>query len=144
SPSGKAILTASADQVVRLWDRGSGKLLAPFKQHSESVVRAMFIDGGRLTLSASRDSVLKLWPLKKFEDLTVAAAVPDGATTPTSVQVPVVPPLKPVETISIGGTGGNLILSPNRKWLFLLNRTDGQLIQIDTSTLKVTRKLKLP
>jgi WD40 repeat protein/mono/diheme cytochrome c family protein len=143
APSGKAILTASADQTVRLWDRGSGKLLAPFKQHAAAVVRAAFIDGGRLTISAGRDSVLKLWPLKKFEDLTVVAATPDGPTVPTSVQAPVIPPLKPIETISIGGTIGNLILSPNRKWLFLLNRTDGHLVQIDTSTLKVTRKLKL-
>src|SRR5262249_59443166 len=112
------------------------KLLARFKQHSEWGVRAMFIDGGRLTLSASRDSVLKLWPLKKFEDLTVAAAVPDGATTPTSVQVPVVPPLKPVETISIGGTGGNLILSPNCQWVFPLHPTHRQPNPIYTTPLK--------
>jgi hypothetical protein len=40
----------------------------------------------------------------------------------------------------VGGTIGNLVLSPYKKWLYCVNRTTDKLVQIDASTLKQTRE----
>lgn len=141
SPSGKALLSAGADWSVKLWDLASRAVVGKFEKHADSVVTARFIESGRQTLSASRDGAVKYWPLKKFEALTVAAT--NGTSEAPYVSATPPAALKPARVISIGGTIGNLVLSPNRRWLFLLNRTSGALLQIDATTLKVTRELDL-
>lgn len=142
APSGKALLTAGSDQIVQLWDLVTRKVVGKFDKHADALVAARFIEGGRQTLSASRDGVVKYWPLKKFENLVLATAN-EPAFPPSSNATPQLTILNPIQTIPIGGTIGNLVISPNRRWLFLLNRTNGSLVQIDTSTLKATRELDL-
>jgi WD40 repeat protein/mono/diheme cytochrome c family protein len=141
APSGKALLTAGADQLVKLWDLGTRTAVGKFDKHADAIVAARFIDGGQQTLSASRDGAVKYWPLKKFEALVVAVdKEPDVVIPGAKPQAA----LTPLTTVPIGGTIGNMVLSPNRRWLFLLNRTSGELLQIDTTTMKVTRTLDLP
>jgi WD40 repeat protein len=144
APSGRVALTAGADRTVQLWGLEVGKLLATFRQHTEPVVRVAFIDGGRQTVSISRDGAIKFWPLKKFEALTVAksAEQPGAGSNTSSTPEPAV--LKPSAVIPLGATLGNLTLSPNRKWLFVLDRTNGELVQIDAGAFKVTKRLSLP
>ena len=138
APSGKAILSGAADHTVRLWERGSGKELAVFSKHADSLARVAFIDEGKQTLSVSRDGAVKYWPLKKFEALVTAPVAELPAVPKTEQRVEA---LKPIAVIPINGTIGNLTLSPNRKWLFLLNRTSSRLTQIDSNSLKVTHEL---
>src|SRR5207244_2100775 len=95
------------------------------------------------TVSVSRDGAVKLWPLKKFESLVVSTTPVADNQAPVAHATGSPQLLKPVAVIPINGTIGNLVLSPNRKWLFLLNRTTSTLIQIDTNSLKVARDLWL-
>jgi WD40 repeat protein len=46
---------------LRLWDLNSGKEIAAFHQHTQPIVAAAFLSGGRQTLSVSRDAVVRLW-----------------------------------------------------------------------------------
>lgn len=141
APSGKALLTAGVDHAVKLWDLSSRTMVGTFDKHADAIVSARFVDGGRQTLSASRDGVVKIWPLQKFAALVVAAVEPVVAPIPDAKPQSA---LAATQVIPVGGTIGNLLMSPNRRWLFFLNRTSGELWQIDTTTLKVTRQLDLP
>src|SRR5262249_9599030 len=98
--------------------------------------------GGKQTLSISRDAVIKPWSLAKFESLVVAAD-PVSTNAPSNGGLSE-RPMKPTAVISVGGTIGNLTLSTNRKWLFFLNRTSNQLVQVDAATLKAARTWDLP
>jgi DNA-binding beta-propeller fold protein YncE len=141
SPSGKAILTAGADRSVRLWDAAASKLLARFDRHAQTLVRASFLLGGRQTLSISRDGVTRPWPLTKFLDRVVAA---DAKSPPATMAASPSPVWKPVAVIPIGGTIGNLALSPNGKWLYLIDRSNGRLVQINTATGKESAEWPVP
>ena len=55
----------------------------------------------------------------------------------------VAPPLRPAAVIPIGGTVGALHLSPNRKWLYALNVTDGKLVKIDALADRRVGELRL-
>ncbi len=144
SPDGRRVLSGSADATVRLWDVETGKALRDFRKHAESVVDVMFLDEGRATLSASRDANVRIWRLEK----------PPTSPTPNLYDPPVVSPnpspapaaaieLKPSAVIPIGGTVGALHLSPNRKWLFVLNVTDGKLVKIDAQADRRSGELRL-
>ena len=53
SPDGARILTASDDKTAKLWDAGSGKLIASFA-HQHAVNHAAFSPDGARILTASR------------------------------------------------------------------------------------------
>ena len=73
SPDGNQILTASGDGTVNLfaasegtahlWDT-SGKLLAVFRGHKQSVTSAVFSPDGRQILTTSFDRTARLWDTK--------------------------------------------------------------------------------
>jgi WD40 repeat protein/energy-coupling factor transporter ATP-binding protein EcfA2 len=63
SPDGQSILTASADNTARLWNR-NGQLLAELKGHTDSVYSASFSPDGQSILTASADNTARLWNLK--------------------------------------------------------------------------------
>ncbi|HET9378743.1 MAG TPA: hypothetical protein VFO40_27475, partial [Chthoniobacterales bacterium] len=87
SPDGARILTASWDRTARLWDGGSGKLLATF-QHESEVRSAVFGPDGMRILTANADKTARLWDggsgklLATFQhesEVTSAVFSPDGA-----------------------------------------------------------------
>ncbi len=144
APSGKALLTASTDRSVRLWDIEGNNQAGRFDQHGTVVIQASFINGGRQTMSASRDSAIKAWGLSKQKDLVLAST---AAITTTNAQAPkptIAATLKSIGTLAADGTIGNLVLSPNKKWLFYINRTTDKLIQVDAASLKQTREWPMP
>jgi WD40 repeat protein len=59
APDGGRILTASSDNMARLWDR-DGKPLATLQGHTDAVTSAVFAPGGRI-LTASSDNMARLW-----------------------------------------------------------------------------------
>jgi WD40 repeat protein len=142
APSGNALLSASADHSLRLWDIAGGKQVGKFDKHADAIIRGSFVNGGKQTLSISRDSVIKPWSLAKFEPLVVAVESVTTSATANGGSADAV--LKPAAVIPVGGTIGNMMMSPNRKWLFLLNRSSDQLVQVDTATAKVMRTWNLP
>jgi WD40 repeat protein len=75
APDGGRILTASSDNMARLWDR-DGKPLATLQGHTGTVYSAVFaLDGGRI-LPPSEDNTARLWDRDGKPLATVFA--PDG------------------------------------------------------------------
>ncbi|MFT3717311.1 KGGVGR-motif variant AAA ATPase [Pseudorhodoferax sp.] len=60
SPDGQTVLTASADNTARLWDR-SGQVLAELRGHTDPVWHAAFSPDGQTVLTASWDKTARLW-----------------------------------------------------------------------------------
>jgi WD40 repeat protein len=87
SPDGRRLATASDDQMARLWDARTGKLLAVLG-HDEEVVRVAFSPDGRRLVTASYDGTARIWdaqtgkaladPLKHQGPVVFAAFSPDG------------------------------------------------------------------
>jgi WD40 repeat protein len=64
---GKWVLTAGADNTVRLWDTAQKKdAVAIFRKHGVPVVSAAFLSNGTQTLSGDRDMTLIPWKIEKF------------------------------------------------------------------------------
>ena len=144
APSGKALLTASTDRSVRLWDIDGNNQAGRFDQHGTVVIKASFINGGAQTMSASRDSAIKAWGLSKHKHLVLASVATNAPSSVQSPARPDRPALKPIGKLAAGGTIGNLVLSPNKKWLYYINRTTDKLIQVDAANLKATREWPMP
>jgi WD40 repeat protein len=134
---GNWALTGSSDSTVRLWQTATGKELGKFTKHVEPVVQVAFLNNGKQTLSGSRDNALLLWNIEKF--------YPAPAVDPKKEYPVKEPPTINVSgAISVDGTIGKLILSPNKKWLFYLDRSNNKIGQIDAPNFKSpteTRKL---
>ena len=134
---GNWALSGGSDSVVRLWQTATGKELGKFTKHAEPLVQVAFLDNGKQTLSGSRDNAQLLWSIEKF--YPAPKVDPKNANPPASQQIE----LKPAAVVPINGTVGSMLLSPNRKWLFYLDVTNGKLGQIEAATGKQTKTLKV-
>jgi WD40 repeat protein len=63
SPDNKQILSASADNTVKLWNL-EGKVLDTFQGHSDSVFSASFSHADQKIVTASADNTVRLWNSK--------------------------------------------------------------------------------
>jgi WD40 repeat protein/mono/diheme cytochrome c family protein len=139
SPDGKQALSGASDATVRLWDVGSSKQLKVFRKHTEPLVAVGFIDNGTQTLSVSRDAAVQVWRLGQ-----VRTSEPPRAPRPADPPAPAAAvEIKPTAVISAGGTIGGMHLSPDRRWLFYLNLTEGKVAKVDTQTLRHEKVLRL-
>jgi WD40 repeat protein len=127
----KRVLTGGADATVRLW-QVDGKELRVFRKHAEPVVAVAFAPDGTSTLSGSRDAVVHPWSIG-------AAAIvkpPTGASVPRIGEKDDLLPLKPEAALSVGGTVGQLLLSPDRKALYYLNLTNAVVGKVQAGSLR--------
>ncbi len=140
SPDGKQVLSGGTDTTVRLWDAHTGGELRRFRRHAAPVLGVAFAPDGRSTLSAGNDSGVLVWGLVQGR----AGQGTDVAPTPERVgegaprQV-----LKPARVLPSGGTVANLMLSPNRRWLYYLNADAGRLVRVDTNTFERAGEVNL-
>jgi DNA-binding beta-propeller fold protein YncE len=149
SRDGRYILTGGSDATVRLWEAAGGQLLREFRKHTDPVVAVAFMAGSQ-TLSSSRDAVVHAWEISKpLRPSRGSGSVgprsgrlPPGADTPDS-PADELTVLRPEAVIPVGGTLGELILSPDRSALYYLNLTDSVLGRLDTRTFRRDRTLKL-
>jgi dipeptidyl aminopeptidase/acylaminoacyl peptidase len=63
SPDGSRIVTASADNTVRVWDATTDAALARLSWHTEWVVSAAFSPDGSRIVSASWDKTARIWQI---------------------------------------------------------------------------------
>jgi WD40 repeat protein len=78
SPDGRRVLTGSDDRTARVWDAGSGALLAVFLGHEEGVSAVAFSADGQRALTVSETSV-RLW------DVALLAEPPRHPLRPVAV-----------------------------------------------------------
>ena len=94
SPDGKRIVSASADNTVRIWDVETGKEIRKFEKHTDQVNSAAFSPDGKRIVSASDDKTVRIWnaetgeEIHRFEeysnDVRSAAFSPDGKLVVTA------------------------------------------------------------
>jgi serine/threonine protein kinase/WD40 repeat protein len=65
SLDGKRLISAGADQTLRLWDTSTWQELATIRGHGDEVHAAVFSPNGRFALSGSKDGQLLFWDLDK-------------------------------------------------------------------------------
>ena len=94
SPDGEYILTASADQTARLWEKASGRHIMTYRGHEDWVRSAVFSPDGQYILTASKDKTARLWETASSKNtltyrghkgrITSAVFSPDGEHILTS------------------------------------------------------------
>ncbi|KAK9849360.1 hypothetical protein MYU51_014667 [Penicillium brevicompactum] len=61
SPDGRLLASSSNDNIVRLWDTATGRLVQTFNGHSDWVLSVGFSPDGSQLASGSMDRTIKLW-----------------------------------------------------------------------------------
>ncbi|HEX7836373.1 MAG TPA: AAA family ATPase, partial [Kofleriaceae bacterium] len=64
TPDGRRVVSASRDKTLKVWDLGTGALLATLEGHADDVTACAVTPDGRCVVSASRDKTLKVWDLE--------------------------------------------------------------------------------
>jgi hypothetical protein len=90
SPDGKTLASGGRDELVTLWDAGSGKKIATLRGHDRPVSALVFTPDGKGLASASWDHTIKLWDPSTGRELGTLrghldairclAVAPDGKT----------------------------------------------------------------
>ena len=90
SPDGKTALSGSADNMVKLWDLATGRVIRSLEGHSETVASVAYSPDGKTALSGSHNKTVRLWDLATgreirkceghSEGVTSVAFSPDGKT----------------------------------------------------------------
>jgi WD40 repeat protein len=85
---GRFLVTASQDELVRLWDLHTGSRIASLRGHTDTVTTARFSPDDSQILTASADHTARLWEVATLEEIMVfqghtgkvtsAAFSPDG------------------------------------------------------------------
>ncbi len=132
---GLRVLTGGGDATVRLWQAATGKELRLFRKHEGPLVAVAFSPSGQRTLSGSRDAVIHLWKVG-----------PPPAAPPPPPPSPSTRParkewvdLEPQARLSVGGTVGKLLLAPDGRTLYYLDRTGSLVGKVESATLKLLK-----
>src|SRR4029077_3528715 len=62
-PDGRHVVSASADQTLKVWELASGRAVVTLEGHTDRVWACAVTPDGRHVVSASYDHTLKVWEL---------------------------------------------------------------------------------
>lgn len=71
STDGRLIASSGNDNVVKIWDAPSGKLIKTLRGHGGRVRSCEFSSDGRYLLSGSHDNQAKVWSLEGYREIRV-------------------------------------------------------------------------
>jgi WD40 repeat protein len=159
SPDGKVLASVGNDDLGKLWDVATGKLLVELKGHTAGVQGCAFTPDGKQLLTGALDTTLKLWDvatgkeMRTFSGHTAAvlpvAVSPDGKLAASEGQDAVVriwelATGKEVRTVPGHESQGttNVAFSPDSKHLVTVSGEDYSLVLWETATGKEVRKFK--
>lgn len=74
SPDGKILASAGRDNVLRLWDSDTGRLLYALRDHTNPVMGVAFSPDGKILASCGLDNALRLWDVATGKSLRVIQA----------------------------------------------------------------------
>ena len=135
SPDGTFLATASADNVIRLWDRETGEASLTLEGHAAAVTALLFLPDGTRVASASADKTIRFWNLadgspagrldtsSEISDLTLLA----GGTRMASAHADNfarywVVPEGPAETLTEVTENATIVaVSPDRQFIATAN-----------------------
>ncbi len=90
SPDGKILASGCGDNIIRLWDATTLRLLASLRGHAGAVAAVAFAPDGKTLATGSEDGTVKLWSLAAGQEVatltghtgavTSLAFAPDGDT----------------------------------------------------------------
>jgi WD40 repeat protein len=91
TPDGRRFLSGGNDGTVRVWDPGTGKLIAVLRGHDGRVNDCVVVDGGAIAVTAGWDGTLRAWAIGAQTGLGIFFEV-DGpllscAAAPTGKEV---------------------------------------------------------
>ena len=69
SPDGKTVVSAGADETVRIWNVESGEVLQKLLGHTREVWLATFSPGGERIVTASWDRTVRIWETESGDEL---------------------------------------------------------------------------
>jgi len=71
SPDGKTVASTGADQLIKIWDVGTGEERLTLKGHSSQVNSISFTSDGKTLVSGSQDGTIKLWRAAGAKDVPI-------------------------------------------------------------------------
>lgn len=74
SPDGKLMAAGSEDQVIRIWDMNTMKIVSRLSGHEQDIYSIEFFDNGKMLASGSGDRTVRLWDIKEEICATVLFA----------------------------------------------------------------------
>ena len=91
SPDGTRIVTASADNTVRIWDARTGKQIAVVRGHGGPVNSAAYSGDGARIVTTSDDKTARIWDARTGKQIAVLGghegAVYSGAYSPDGTRI---------------------------------------------------------
>jgi WD40 repeat protein len=64
SPDGQRVASSGSDELIRLWDLNTGKLLHIFDSQTAGIPSVVFTPSGQTLVSGSRSGNVKLWNIQ--------------------------------------------------------------------------------
>ncbi|MBA7565762.1 putative serine/threonine-protein kinase PkwA [subsurface metagenome] len=118
SPDSSILASGSKDNLVKLWDTDSGKLLLDLTGHTAGITSAVFVDRGSTLITGSKDGTVKVWE------------VPSGRL------------IKTIDYLDNYGTYPNSLAAEPEGNIIVIGTTGGMLYQLDLQTGKLIKKLR--
>ena len=77
APDGRTLATGGLDQVVKLWDVGSGQEAEGLRGHSSRITSLAYAPDGKTLASGSQDGTVRIWnPFEPHDRRLLSGASP--------------------------------------------------------------------
>ena len=74
SPDGKLMAAGSEDQIIRVWDMDTMKIVSRLSGHEQDIYSIEFFNDGKMLASGSGDRTVRLWDIKEQACISVLYA----------------------------------------------------------------------